>query len=103
MVCLYFNHPPAESLITVYLGHYGNTQRTLVRKEEWQQAINDFKKARLLGDQAVADWVAEKQTIADRMPALTEVCVLLVPSTVTGMGADIYPVLPRACSVEYAV
>ncbi|KAI0716520.1 hypothetical protein C8Q76DRAFT_724657 [Earliella scabrosa] len=53
-------------------GHYGNTQRTLVRKEEWLQAINDFKKARLLGDQAVADWVAEKQAIADRMPALTE-------------------------------
>ena len=43
--------------------------KAFVREEDWQQAVDEYKKVHLLGKEAVAAYVKEKQALADRMPA----------------------------------
>ncbi|KAI0760220.1 hypothetical protein C8Q74DRAFT_1451228 [Fomes fomentarius] len=46
--------------------------RTWVRNEDWQQAINDYKKANQLGEDGMSVYIREKKAIADRMPVMSE-------------------------------
>lgn len=47
--------------------------RTWVRNEDWQQAINDYIKAKQLGEEGMSAYTREKKAIADRMPVMSEV------------------------------
>ena len=50
-----------------------HANRTYVRRTDWEQAINEHKKVHLLGEAAVEAHTKEKQTLADALPAKTEV------------------------------
>ena len=64
----------AQSCIRLRSSHAGQyADNTFVRHTDWRQAVNEYKKAHLLGEEAVAQYAKAKQEIADVLPAKIEV------------------------------
>ncbi|RPD61257.1 hypothetical protein L227DRAFT_500235 [Lentinus tigrinus ALCF2SS1-6] len=54
-----------------------------VRKDDWEQAVDEYNKAHHLGEEAVAAYVKEKKALADAMPAKMDLCKRLITWSTT--------------------
>lgn len=62
-----------DEIVDVWVSSDYYENRTWVRNEDWQQAINDYKKAKQPGEEGMSAYTREKKAIADRMPVMSEV------------------------------